>query len=120
MSNTTVSFSRRHVLGDLYHRCDSLTDQIPVYLADDDKTLVGFADEPLGHYADAMSFHLADDNCKKLSAGHFTYSLEYDHTDPKAKGSRGRVTLNSIILTGRKGYDKPVSKAAAQTPDQAS
>src|SRR4030095_16184652 len=110
MAINILSLSRRHVLGDLYERCDSITAAIPVYLAGDEPTLLGHADESLGHYADAFSFHLDTDSCKKLSAGQYTYQLSYDHTDSKAKGSRGRITLTSITLKGREGYAKPIGK----------
>jgi len=110
MAINILSISRRHVLGDLYERCDSITAAIPVYLAGTEPTLLGHADESLGHYADAFSFHLDTDSCKKLSAGQYTYMLGYDHTDPKGKGSRQRITLTSITLKGREGYAKPIGK----------
>ena len=112
MSNTPLSLSRRHVLGDLYGRCDSLVDAVPVYLAGDEPVLLGHADESLGHYADAFSFHIPDEHCKKLSAGQFTYGFEYDYADPSATGRASRVRLTSITLTGRKAYQKPVRDAA--------
>jgi tRNA(Ile)-lysidine synthase TilS/MesJ len=110
MIHNPVSFARRHVLGDLYSRCDTLTGELPVYLGGDVPELLGHVDEGLGSYRDAFSFHLADDVCKRLSAGHYTYSFSYSHTEADAKGSRGRITLNSITLMTRKGYDKPVPK----------
>lgn len=113
MTYSPLSLSRRHVLGDLYSRCDSIAENVPVYLAGETQELLGHADEALGHYADAFSFHLPDDLCKKLSAGHFTYSFDYDYADPTVTGSRGRIRLNSITLNARKAYAKPVSKSAA-------
>lgn len=110
MIHGPLSMTRRHILGDLYSRCDSVAEAIPVYLGGTEQQLLGTADEALGHYADAFSFHLDQDTCKKLSAGHFTYSFEYEHTDPKLTGPNSRVRLSSITLTGRKGYDRPVSK----------
>jgi hypothetical protein len=111
MAINILSLSRRHVLGDLYERCDAITAAIPVYLAGaEEPTLLGHADESMGHYADAFSFHLDTDSCKKLSAGQFTYVIGYDHTDPKAKGSRRRLRLTSITLKGREGYAKPIGK----------
>jgi hypothetical protein len=107
MAINILSLSRRHVLGDLYERCDAITAAIPVYLAGDEPMLIGHADESLGHYADAFSFHLDTDSCKKLSAGQYTYTIGYDHTDPKAKGTRRRLRLTSITLKGREGYAKP-------------
>lgn len=109
-----VSFSRRHVLGELYGRCDELTEQIPVYLGGEIPELLGHVDEALGHYRDAFSFHLEPDVCKRLSAGHYTYSFDYEHTELDQKGSRGRITLRAITLLTRKGYDKPVPRSAAK------
>jgi hypothetical protein len=111
MAINILSLSRRHVLGDLYERCDAITAAIPVYLAGgEEPVLLGHADESMGHYADAFSFHLDTDSCKKLSAGQYTYVIGYDHTDPKAKGSRRRLKLTSITLKGREGYAKPIGK----------
>jgi hypothetical protein len=89
-----------------------VTENIPVYLAGDgDPVLLGHADESLGHYADAMSFHLEPDECKKLSSGNFSFSITYELSDkPSAPGSRSRVKLTSITLTGRKSYEKPIAK----------
>src|SRR5436305_13801489 len=116
MTYSPLSVSRRHVLGDLYPRCDSLAEQVPVYLAGTEPgpepELLGHADESLGHFADAFTFHLADDLCKKLSAGQYTYSFDYRLSDPKHNGSRGRIVLTSITLTGRKGYQKPLPRGS--------
>lgn len=114
MTSSPVSLSRRHVLGDLYGRCDALKGRVPVYLEGDERELVGHADEGLGRYVDAFSFHVADDICKKLSAGHFTYSFDYRHSDPAETHSRSRITLRSITLTGRRGYAKPVARRSTQ------
>src|SRR4029434_8525242 len=97
MAINILSLSRRHVLGDLYERCDSITAAIPVYLAGDEPTLLGHADQSLGHYADAFSFHLDTDSCKKLSAGQFTCIVSYDHAERKAN-SRRKIKLTSITL----------------------
>ncbi len=112
MAFTPVSISRRHVLGDLYSRCESLKGKVPVYLAGEKPELLGHADEGLGHYADAFSFHLAEDICKKLSSGQYTYSFDYKQSEPTASDRRGRITLKSIILTGRAGYAKPIPRRA--------
>ena len=117
MALTVLSLSRRHVLGDLYHRCDAMSESIPVYLASDgEPVLLGHADESLGHYADAMSFHLEHDECKKLSAGNFSFSINYELSDkPAEPGSRSRVKLTSITLTGRRSYEKPPPKIVLAT-----
>lgn len=112
MTYSPLSLSRRHVLGDLYGRCDPIVEGVPVYLDGETPELLGQADQCLGHYADAVSFHLSDDYCKKLSAGHFTYSFNYEHSDPEEVG-RKRIRINSITLIARKAYQKPVSKNAA-------
>ncbi len=116
MSYSPLSLSRRHVLGDLYGRCDPIIENVPVYLDGDEHELLGQADEGLGHYADAISFHLADDFCKKLSAGHFTYAFNYEHAEPAAEG-RKRIKITSITLIARKAYQKPVPKNASKTKE---
>ncbi len=116
MSYSPLSLSRRHVLGDLYGRCDPIVENVPVYLDGAERELLGQADEALGHYADAISFHLADDFCKKLSAGHFTYSFDYEHAEPEAIGRR-RIKINSITLIARKAYQKPVPKNASKAKE---
>lgn len=104
-----ISFSRRHVLGDLYSRCDAIG-TIPVYLDTVDGELLGHVDQGLGHYADAFSFHLQSDICKKLSSGYFTYAFSYQFSDPEQIKGLRRVTLDSICLVSRKGYDRPAPK----------
>lgn len=111
MSSGPISVSRRHVLGDLYSRCDVIS-SVPVYLNSVDGELLGHVDQGLGHYADAFSFHLPDDICKKLSAGFFTYAFDYQYTDPAAEPGRPkRVTLNSICLIARQNYERPVARS---------
>lgn len=113
MSFGPISISRRHVLGDLYSRCDAI-ESVPVYMDNVEGELLGHVDEGLGHYADAFRFHLDEDVCKKLSAGHFTYSFNYQHTDDgETDRGRRRIKLNAILLNARKGYAKPVPKAKA-------
>src|SRR6478672_282680 len=105
-----ISISRRHVLGDLYSRCDAI-ESVPVYMDNVQGELLGHVDEGLGHYADAFRFHMSEDVCKKLSAGHFTYSFNYEHSANEEKVvGRKRIKLNAILLNARKGYAKPVPK----------
>ncbi len=117
MSYSPLSLSRRHVLGDLYGRCDPIAENVPVYLDGTTRELLGQADECLGHYADAISFHLPDDFCKKLSAGHFTYSFDYEHAEQAAGVGRRRIKINSITLIARKAYQKPVPKNASKAKE---
>lgn len=115
MTLAVLSVSRRHVLGTLYDRCDAIEGSIPVYLSGGDPPdLLGYADQSLGHYADAFSFHLDGDSCKKLSAGQFSYSIGYEHSESHAAGERGRVRLTSITLVRHKGYEKPVKAVKAE------
>jgi hypothetical protein len=115
MVPSILSLSRRHVLGSLYDRCEPIDGTIPVYLEGEVPTLVGHADQSLGHYADAFSFHLEPDFCKKLSGGQYGCTVSYQPADPAAKGSRGRIRLSSITLTGRKTWEKPVKRVDAPT-----
>ena len=108
MAVTVLSLARRHVLGTLYDRCDALTSSVPVYLAGDDHDLLGYMDESLGQYADAFSFHLDPESCKRLSAGQFSYTIDYLHSEPQLNGDRGRVQVTSITLVRHKGYEKPI------------
>lgn len=111
MTSTILSLSRRHVLGDIHYRCDDVSGSIPVYLAgDDEPVLIGYADQSLGHYSDAISFHLDSDEAKKLSTGSFSFSGTYEFSNPRDKSGRSRVKITSITLTGRKSYEKPVPK----------
>ena len=118
MSLAILSLSRRHVLGTLYSRCDAIDGSIPVYLAGGEPELLGYADEALGHYADAFSFHLDTDSCKRLSAGQFSYDIGYEHSEPHTEGTRGRVKLTSITLVRHKGYDKPVKAVKVSVGDK--
>ena len=113
MAPSILSLSRQHVLGDLYSRCDAIKGDIPVYLDNEAAPIViGFADQSLGHYADAFSFHLDADDCKRLSSGQFSFSISYELSKKQESGMGGRVTLTSITLTGRKSYEKPVPTTA--------
>ena len=111
MSLATLSLSRRHVLGNLYGRCNSIAGSIPVYLAADEPELLGYADEGLGPFSDAFTFHLDAESCKRLSVGQFSYSIDYANSRVAAEKGRGRVTLVSITLVRHKGYEKPVKPA---------
>jgi len=103
MSASPLSVARKHVLGDLYADCEPITEQVPVYLAEDQSEMLGHVDEALGKYADAFTFHLADDVCKRLSAGQYTYEFDIERS-PKT----GRVVLRTVFLVARKNYEKPL------------
>src|SRR6266550_6830635 len=115
MTYSPLAIKRRQVLGDLYAMCDNV-EMVPVHLDNAEGEEIGFADESLGHYADAYLFHLPEDVCKKLSTGHYFYSFDYDYSDPEATGRHRRIKLNYIFLTGRKVPDavsRTSKKAAA-------
>jgi hypothetical protein len=102
MAYSPLAIKRRNILGDLYNFCETV-ENIPVFLENETEEQVGFADESLGHYADAYLFHLPEDICKKLSTGHYNYAFDYellenDESDAKQK----RIKLNHIMLVGRK------------------
>jgi hypothetical protein len=114
-----ISLSRRHVLGDLYNRCEAIS-SIPVYLGSVEGEVLGHVDQGLGHYADAFSFHLADDVCKKLSAGFFSYAFDYQYSENEAEPGRLRkVVLNSICLIARQNYERPVARTTRAAPNGA-
>jgi hypothetical protein len=99
MAYSPVSIARRHVLGSLYSRCNPI-ESIPVYLKDEDGEKLGHVDQGLGHYADAFSFHLAEDICKRLSSGQFAYSFSYEYAEGSKAGDSGRrIQLSCICLT---------------------
>jgi hypothetical protein len=52
----------------------------------------------MGRYADAYSFHLPTDVCKKLSAGHYKFSLTFAHDEPANGIRRRRVRLTQVYL----------------------
>lgn len=113
MATGPISISRRHVLGDYYSRCDAIV-SVPVYLDSSKGEMLGYADQGLGHYADAFSFHLPDDICKKLSAGYFTYAFEFNYAERKATPGRyRRVKISSISLIPRQNYEKPLPRRGA-------
>jgi hypothetical protein len=116
MSYSPLTLARRHVLGTLYARCERSVKEVPVYLNGTDGEKLGFVDESLGKYADAFTFHLPEDVCKRLAGGQFTYSFDYNQISESGASAitpeRRRIKLVSIFLTMRKGYDKPVPKSA--------
>lgn len=108
--------ARRHVLGSLYGRCDALTEEVPVFIvpieSEAEPGLAGHVDQSLGHYADAFTFHLEPDICKQLSAGYYSYSFEYEFSEPGARSSQSRIRLSSISLVARQNYTKPAPRGS--------
>ena len=85
MVYSPLTLSRRHVLGDNYTRCDHSTN-VPVYLNDAQGELLGYADESHGIYADAFTFNLPEEFCKKLAGGQYTYSFDFHFAESAKKG----------------------------------
>jgi len=114
MSYSPLSMSRRHVLGDLYLRCETIHGEVPVFMSpageEEVPSAIGHIDQCLGEYADAFTFHLPDEICKLLSGGHYSYSFEYEFTDPKLRTSRSRIRLSSVLLIARQNYTKPIPR----------
>ena len=118
MSLSNLSFARRHVLGDLYDRCDAVVGDIPLYLKEEEaQVLLGYVNESLGKYADAFTFHLDDVNSKKLSAGHFGYAIDCEQATSKT--SKRAVRVVAITLIARKPYPKPEPKSRAAKVEEA-
>jgi hypothetical protein len=102
MTYAPLAIKRRNILGDIYNRCDTV-DSIPVYLNIKSEEPLGYADESLGHYADAFLFHLPENVCKQLSTGHFDYAFDFDYLDDKDKtNKKRRIKLNCILLVPRR------------------
>lgn len=110
MAFSPLSLSRRHVLGELYAKCDEFTEEIPVFIIGEENELIGHVDQCLGHYADALTFHIPDDVCKRLSAGQYTYEFDLDRSTVK-----GRVIVRTVFLKPRKPYEKPLPARRAST-----
>lgn len=103
MSFSPLTISRKHVLGDIYAKCETMTEDVPVYLLGEENELLGHADQSVGKYADAITFHLADDVCKRMSSGQYTYQFDLEHS-----AQIGRVIIRSIFLKAGKPYEKPL------------
>ena len=100
MAYSPLAIKRRNVLGEIYTKCEAVS-SIPVYLNSRSDEPLGFADESLGHYADAFLFHLPENICKQLSTGHFDYVLYFDYSE-ETVGEQDKIQLESIMLVPRK------------------
>jgi hypothetical protein len=97
-----LAIKRRFILGDIYNQCNTVG-SIPVYMNNKSEEPLGYADESLGHYADAFLFHLPELICKKLSSGHYDYVLHFDYSDKTVPISKkSRIKLNCIMLVSKK------------------
>ena len=112
MAHSPLTLSRRHVLGDLYAQCDPV-DSIPIYWNDLEGSEIGFVDQSSGEYADAFTFHMGEEFCRKLAAGQIVCHFNYESLGKTAKSAtpnRTRFRLTSFVLVSRKGYEKPTPK----------
>ena len=98
MSLETVTFARRHVLGQMHSRCDSV-DMLPIFMDGDMDTQIGYVDENMGRFADAYSFHVPADVIKKLSSGQLTFSFGFANDKPADVFKKPRIRLTYICLT---------------------
>jgi hypothetical protein len=96
MTVASIALKRRHVLGDLYSKCDPL-DTIPVYMEEKSEESIGYADESMGVFTDAFLFHLPEDICKKLGTSHYKFGFNYNYSGETVRGAR-RINLNYILL----------------------
>lgn len=97
MEKNPLSLKRRHVLGNLYNKCENIT-TIPVYLDTVSDEPIGFADESLGRYVDAFTFHLPEPICKKLSSNGYVVGFDYDVSELNQK----KYKLNHFVLVAPK------------------
>ena len=116
MAHSPLTLSRRHVLGDLYAQCEPL-ESVPVYWNDLEGSEIGFVDQSTGDYADAFTFHMGEEFCRKLAAGQILCHFNYEFAGKAAKSvprGKGRIRLTSFVLLTRKGYEKPISKLLSE------
>jgi hypothetical protein len=95
-ADNPVTMARRHILGDLNYRCERVQN-VPVYLENTAGEVLGFVIESSNQFADALTFHLADDVCKKVATGHFGYSCDYYYTDGNDTARRARNGGNAQL-----------------------
>ena len=120
MANAPLTLSRRHVLGDLYAKCDHVT-SVPVFWNDIHGTAVGFVDESAGIYADAFTFHIGEEFCKKLAAGQLLCRFNYEYADDGARKDPKlprRLRLTSFVLESRQN-EKKAATPTEQTAETA-
>lgn len=94
MEKNILNLKRRHILGNLYGKCENIDETIPVYLDALNDEPIGFADEALGRYTDAFSFHLPEAICKKLSSNGYVVAFDYDVSALNSK----RYKINHFVL----------------------
>lgn len=118
MANAPLMLSRRHVLGDLYAKCDRLT-SVPVFWQDAQGSPLGFVEESAGSYADAFTFHIGEEFCKKLAAGQLLCRFNYEYADKTGKKSKAgrRLKLTSFVLESRQNYEKPAPSLIEKTTE---
>ena len=93
MEKNLINLKRRHVLGNLYSKCENI-ESIPVYLDVVTDEPIGFADESLGRYVDAFSFHLPETTCKKLASNGYVVAIDYEISLENSK----KYQINHFVL----------------------
>jgi hypothetical protein len=114
MEKNPLSLKRRHILGNLYGKCENITG-IPVYLDEVTDEPIGFADESLGRYVDAFSFYLPDTICKRLASNGYVVAFDYDvSTEDNTKFTINHFVLiappTAVAVPRRKAVEEKVEK----------
>jgi|SRR5687768_1956930 len=114
MIYSPLTLSRRHILGTFSGRCDPIR-SVPVYLNDPLGEMIGFARENGESYADSVTFHIPEENCKSLASGRMGCSFDYDfsgvRTTERSNTSR-RIKVTCFLLVARPSDEV----SAAQQP----
>ena len=110
MSYSPLTIKRNYVLGNIYQQCDAI-ESIPVFMNDQSGELLGSVDQSSGHYADAFTFHLSEDICKKLSANHYDYVFDFAYSEKTEQSvNKKRIKLNHILLVSKKpAFNKKIT-----------
>ncbi|HVF31259.1 MAG TPA: hypothetical protein VNA22_09830 [Pyrinomonadaceae bacterium] len=107
MAYMPLTLSRRHVLGSLHSRCERLT-QVPVFWNDVMGPPLGFVDESAGHYADAFTFHIEEQFCRKLAAGQILCLFNFESAaNIETTKTKKRLRLTSFVLSNREDGESP-------------
>jgi hypothetical protein len=101
MSYSPIAIKRLNVLDKIYNQCDAI-ENIPVFLDNESGELLGYVDESLGHYADAFTFHLPENICKKLSSSLYDYNFGFEYAEKTSSVvNNKRINLKHIVLIGK-------------------
>lgn len=113
MTHKALTFSRRHILGDLYDRCDPVV-SVPIYWNNILDSSLGYVEEGTDKYVDAFTFYMSEELCKKLAAGQLTCSFDYEYVkaSKSVPAGRRRIKVTAFILVRPKTAEPLPSKSA--------